>query len=91
MEEKVICSSSNKGSKTKLIIAVCFLAIAAVLFLMYYPKYSAALDDISLYWRAYDSNEDLYKMGSELAISPIECKFRVIKSTCTEFPVHLHG
>lgn len=21
----------------------------------------------------------------------VECKFRVIKSTCTEFPVHLHG
>ena len=20
-----------------------------------------------------------------------QCKFRVIKSTCTEFPVHLHG
>ena len=72
MEEKVICSSSNKGDKIKLIIAVCFLVIAAVLFLMYYPKYSAALDDISLYWRAYYSNEDLYKMGSELAISPIE-------------------
>ena len=72
MEEKVICSSTNKCSKVKLIIAVGFLAISAILIFMYFPRYSAALDDISLYWRAYDSNEDLYKMGSNLAVSPFE-------------------
>lgn len=72
MEEKIICSSTNKGSKTKLIIAICFLVIAAVLFFMSYPKYSAALDDIHQYWNAHDSNEALFEMGSELAISPFE-------------------
>ena len=28
---------------------------------------------------------------SEETNQNLTCKFRVIKSTCTEFPVHLHG
>ena len=72
MEEKVICASTNKNSKLKLIIAICLVAIAAVLFFMHYPKYSEALDNIDLYWRAYDSNKEAYELGSDLAVSPIE-------------------
>ena len=31
------------------------------------------------------------QIEAKKAISMEICKFRVIKSTCTEFPVHLHG
>lgn len=75
MEEKVVCSSNNKNSKTKLIIAVCFLAIAAVLFFVNYPKYSAALDDIDLYWRVYEYNEEDFLMGKESAVDPIRYNY----------------
>lgn len=65
MEEKVICQSTNKGGKIKLLIAICFFIVAAVLCLIYYPQYIEAKDNIDLYWRARESNRDLYMYESD--------------------------